>query len=92
MPHSLNVLTLWPFTNRIAEVTHTDAIEVEGEPPAKLKVEVVEDEEPQAAELAEPQEIEEVGREEQKQPQIDDFDEKPAKGRVYWVVSMVSIA
>ncbi|XP_063930937.1 obscurin isoform X4 [Zophobas morio] len=65
----------------VHKVTHTDAIEVEGEPPAKLKVEVVEDEEPQAAELAEPQEIEEVGREEQKQPQIDDFDEKPAKAK-----------
>ncbi|XP_068917949.1 obscurin isoform X4 [Tenebrio molitor] len=65
----------------VHKVTHTDAIEVDEEPPGKLKVEVVEESEPQAGQLAEKEEIEEVGREEPKRVEVDEVqEEKPLKG------------
>ncbi|XP_064214163.1 obscurin isoform X6 [Tribolium castaneum] len=63
----------------VHKVTHTDAIEVEEEPPMQLKVEVVE-EESQQAELAQKEELE-VGKEEAQTPEIEDV-EKPAQGTI----------
>ncbi|XP_044269472.1 obscurin isoform X2 [Tribolium madens] len=63
----------------VHKVTHTDAIEVEKEPPMQLKVEVVE-EETQQAELAQKEELE-VGKEEAQKTKTEDV-EKPTQGTI----------
>ncbi|CAH0545690.1 unnamed protein product [Brassicogethes aeneus] len=60
----------------VHKVTHTDAIEETGEPPQKLKVEVVEDE-PEIAQKADKEAIEEKKPEEAKKPKV----EEPKKGQ-----------
>ncbi|CAH0545686.1 unnamed protein product [Brassicogethes aeneus] len=65
----------------VHKVTHTDAIEETGEPPQKLKVEVVEDE-PEIAQKADKEAIEEKKPEEAKKPKV----EEPKKGQAVPVI------
>ncbi|RZB39359.1 muscle M-line assembly protein unc-89-like [Asbolus verrucosus] len=64
----------------VQKVTHTDAIEVDEEPPQKLRVEIIEEDEPQVAQKAEEQEIEETNKEPDK-AEVNEIDKpKSAKG------------
>lgn len=71
-----------PFAPYLSEVTHTDAIEEESEPPKRVTFEIVEDE-PQTAEVAEKQQKEDVPKKEPDKAEVTEPKEaKSAKGRV----------